>query len=93
MRLLGDGLTIGGLSGFDNPLDRGDYPKKDYSEGKVSKRISYRKIWLDRYAEDGYGSYSLEILSNGKCFLEGRELKQENDVKTVREIFDNLKIS
>lgn len=96
MKIDGEKISIGGLDGFDNPLDR-PYPKKDYSEGKESARISYRKIWIDRYVKsrdnsNEYWSCELKILSNGKCFLDGKELKQNDDVETVKEIFDGLKL-
>ena len=92
-------VALNGLD-FDNPLDFNPYPKKEYSEGKESARISYRKIWIDRYVRNKdkpnvfseYWSCELKILSNGKCFLDGKELKQSDDVETVREIFNRLKL-
>lgn len=99
MKVVGGKISLNGIDGFDNPLDR-PYPKKDYSEGKESARISYRKIWIDRYARSEkqpytfyeYSSCELKLLSNGKCFLDGRELKQKEDVEAVNEIFSNLKL-
>jgi len=97
MKTNGGKISIGGFDGFDNPLDR-PYPKKEYSEGKESARISYRKIWIDRYVRERpdrfseYWSCELKILSNGKCFLDGKELKQSEDVETVKEIFNGLKL-
>lgn len=91
MNVDGGKISLGGFDGFDNPLDR-PYPKKDYSEGKESARISYRKIWLDCYSFSEYWSCELKLLSNGKCFLDGKELKQDDDVKTVKEIFNGLKL-
>ena len=99
MKTDGDKISLGGFDGFDNPLDK-PYPKNDYSEGKESARISYRKIWIDRYVKSKnkpnifseYWSCELKILSNGKCFLDGKELKQSDDVEAVREIFNELKL-
>lgn len=90
-------VVLNGLD-FDNPLDLNPYPKKDYSTGKESARISFRKIWLDRYVTDGqrtieYWSCELKLLSNGKAYLDGKEIKDSDEVKTVKEIFDNIKIS
>lgn len=98
MKTDGGKISLGGLDGFDNPLDI-PYQKKLYSDGKESARISYRKIWLDRYVRDcrdsnaisEYWSCELKILSNGKCFLDGRELKKKEDVDAVNEIFNGLK--
>ena len=91
-------ITLRGIGGFDNPLDS-PYPKKDYSEGMESKRISYKSILLDRRIRNDRGDIVecwfcvLKLLSNGKCFLDGRELTQKEDVSTVNEIFSNLKLS
>ena len=89
-------FTMGGVSGLDNPLDR-PYPRRDYDEGKVSARISYRRIWLDRYIFDGmrqvgYWSCELKVLSNGKCYLDGREIKNPDEAKRAREIVDSIKM-
>ena len=90
-------VSLGGIDGFDNPLDK-PYPKKNYSTGKESARISFRKIWLDRYVTDGqrtieYCSCELKLLSNGKAYLDGKEIRDSDEVKTVMEIFDCIKIS
>ena len=98
MNLTKDGkVRISGLA-YDNPLDT-EYPKRAYAEGKESARISFRSIWLDRYGrgEDGhvksYSSEELKLLSNGKVFLDGRELKDESSIETAKEIFKFLKVS
>lgn len=98
MKLDGEGKILLNGIGFDNPLDRSPYPKRDYSEGKESARISFRKIWLDRYVKDGirtveYWSCELKLLSNGKAYLDGKEIKDSDDVKTVKEIFENIKVA
>lgn len=99
MKLDCDTVSIGGIDGFDNPLISLPYPKKDYAEGKKSARISFRSIWLNRYGRDANGrlvefrSCNLELLSNGKCFLDGKELKRKEDIDTAKEIFTALKIS
>ena len=92
MKTEGGKISLGGVAGFDNPLDY-PYPKKNYSEGKESARISYRRIWLDRYADGEYGSWELKLLSNGKAFLDGVELRKGDDMDTVNEIFAGLKFS
>ena len=95
MKLTNEGkITLNGLE-FDNPLDKDFYPKKDYAEGKESTRISFRSLWLDRYPiKDGrreYWSCELKLLSNGKPFLDGKEIRSAEDRETVNEIFKNLK--
>lgn len=91
-------LEIGGMAGFGNPLDS-PYPRKQYAEGKESARISFKSIWIDRYirGEDGhmkeFQSCQLKLLSNGKAYLDGKELKDEKDRKSASEIFTNLKLS
>ena len=96
MKLTIDGkIVLNGLE-CDNPLDREPYPKKDFREGKESARISFKSIWIDRYpVKDGrreYWSCELKILSNGKSFLDGKEIKTAEERGTVDEIFKNLKI-
>ena len=91
-----EGVTLGGISGFDNPLAR-PLTRKEYAEGNVSSRVSYRAVWLDLYerGEDGhlsgYRSCELRMCSNGKCTLDGRELKSPEDLKKVKAIFLALK--
>ena len=73
MKVIGGKISLNGIDGFDNPLDK-PYPKKDYSEGKESARITYRKIWIDRYVRNKdkpnifseYWSCELKILTMWK---------------------------
>ena len=91
-------IKLCGIGGFDNPLDSATYPKRLYAEGKESARISFRRIWVDRYMFDScgrfveYWSCELKLLSNGKCFLDGREIKDKDEIENVNEIFTNLKL-
>ena len=97
MKIVGGKISLVGIDGFDNPLDA-PYPKKDYSEGKESARVSFRRIWLDRYVWSRekpntfteYWSCELKLLSNGKCLLDGREMKSPDDISATKEIFSNL---
>ena len=98
MKLTPDGkVTIGGRE-YDNPLDRSPYPKKDYSEGMASARISFKSIWIDSYplnhrGEREFWSCEMRLLSNGKAFIDNKEIKSADDVETVKEIFKNLKVA
>ena len=82
---------------FDNPLDGdGTYPKRNYKQGKESARISFESFYLDSYVTDGvsvkaYGSYELKALSNGRMFIDGRELKDEAEIETAKSLFDGLR--
>ena len=86
-------MVLNGID-FSNPLETDSYPRKDYSDGKESARISYKRIWLDHYqGTTEYWSCELKLLSNGKAFLDGKEIRDASEIASVREIFDNLKIS
>lgn len=99
MKTVNGKIAFSGYGDFFNPLDS-PYPKKDYSEGKESARISYKKIWIDGYnysadkpnQPSDFFSSELKMLSNGKCFIDGREIKRNDEIENVREIFKNISL-
>lgn len=96
MKIENGKLILNGID-FDNPLDNPIF-KRNYSEGKDSPRISFRQIWLDRYiidckaATSEYQAWALKLCSNGKVYLDEKEIKDKDDVSSVKEIFNQIRI-
>lgn len=96
MKLHNGKLILNGNE-YDNPLD-GTILKREYAEGKESPRISFKRIYISRYIFDNkgvqteYQSCELKLCSNGKVFLDGKEIKDNEEVSSVKEIFNSIKV-
>lgn len=80
---------------YESPLDE-PYDKRKYKEWKETQKTSFRSIWLDQYIYNNsesvyYASLELKISNRNKVFLDGKELKNEDDVKSVIDVFNNIK--
>lgn len=88
-----------GLSGleFDNPLDQLPIPKREFREFNEGIRTKIKEIWVERYIPEtngiGIERQSLQMTNRGVCFLDGKQLKDKDNIEKTKYIFDNLQVS
>lgn len=89
-------VCIGGIE-YDNPLDGNPIPKREYREFREGARTTIKEIWLERYVYEG-GCVHIErdclrMTNRGVCTLEGRQLKDREDIERVKAVFEGLKVA
>lgn len=85
-------MTLNGKEYEDIPSDP---PKRIYGVYEEGKRTKVKFVWLDRYIQEpsggwGYASEMLTLSNYGSVTLDGKPLRNENDIKLVKEIFVKL---
>ena len=89
-------VCIGGVE-YDNPLDGNPIPKRDFREFREGARTTVKEIWLERYLWDGNCVHversCLQMTNRGVCSLDGRQLKNSDDIEKVKAIFGGLKVA
>lgn len=85
-------MKINGIE-FDDPIDI-PISKRDYREFKDGARTTVKEMWVCGYYKEGsaiiMARYCITMTNRGVCTFDGKSVKDENEKKIIRELFENI---
>lgn len=84
-------MKINGIE-FDDPREL-PISKRDYREFKDGARTTVKEMWVCGYYKEGsaiiMASYCITMTNRGVCTFDGKPVKDENEKKIIKELFEN----